>query len=281
MPPYGTHRCAAGGLTFTQPSKRGSLFRPIRSVFPSWPARIRAEFGQRAAAIVLTLLLEGLLALLLLTLAPSIKPHEEAAVTVFNLDTRPDSKQAVDPPESKVQDARTVKQLPQSELAPHQPVEPPPALLDPPWIAFSREQMAAAEMGAISPRSAPPSVARQPMVGPPDIATPGDTQRVAGQGPHGEPLYAASWYREPYDDELRGYLSAAHGPGWGLIACRTVPDYRVEDCVTVDEYPEGSNIARAVLAAAWQFRVRPPRIGGRLKIGEWVRIRIDYDVRRQ
>lgn len=148
-------------------------------------------------------------------------------------------------------------------------------------MELSREQMAAADIGAISPLPTPPSAARPAMMGPTDTGSPGDTQRVGGQGPHGEPLYAASWYREPYEDELRGYLSTAQGPGWGLIACRTVPEYRVEDCVTIDEYPQGSNIARAVLAAAWQFRVRPPRIAGRLKIGEWVRIRIDYGVRRQ
>lgn len=281
-PPCGKHRCAMGGLIFTRSSKRGSLSRSIRSIFPFWPERIRDGFGQRAAAIALTLLLEGVLALLLLTLAPPITPHEEeAAVTVINLDTRPDSERAPDPPKRNAQDARAVKQLPPSELAPHQPIEPPPASLDPPWIELSREQMAAAEIGAISPRPAPPSAAPQPMMGPPDTRTSGDTQRVGGQGPGGEPLYAASWYRKPYDDELRGYLSTARGPGWGLIACRTVPDYRVADCVAVDEYPAGSNIARAVLAAAWQFRVRPPRIGGQLRIGEWVRIRIDYDVRPQ
>ncbi|HMN55067.1 MAG TPA: hypothetical protein PKC32_12870 [Sphingopyxis sp.] len=97
-----------------------------------------------------------------------------------------------------------------------------------------------------------------------------------GTAPNGEPLYAASWYREPSDDELRGYLSTASGPGWGLIACRTAPDYRVEDCVGLDEYPNGSHINRAVLAAAWQFKVRPPRVGGRVLVGSWVRIRIDY-----
>jgi protein TonB len=102
---------------------------------------------------------------------------------------------------------------------------------------------------------------------------------MAGTGPNGEPLYAAQWYRRPYDNELSGYLTTASGPGWGLIACRTVADYRVEDCVAIDEYPQKSNIARAVLAAAWQFRVRPPRRGGRVLIGEWVGIRIDYGIR--
>jgi protein TonB len=65
-----------------------------------------------------------------------------------------------------------------------------------------------------------------------------------------------------------------------MIACRTVADFRVDDCVAVGE-SRGSQLVRAMLAAAWQFRVRPPRIGGRLQVGEWVRIRIDYGVRQR
>jgi len=102
-----------------------------------------------------------------------------------------------------------------------------------------------------------------------------------GTAPNGEPLYAAAWYREPRPDELRAYLSTASGPGWGLIACRTAPDYRVEDCVGLDEYPQGSQITRAILAAAWEFKVRPPSLGGRPLVGSWVRIRIDYGIRRR
>jgi protein TonB len=58
-----------------------------------------------------------------------------------------------------------------------------------------------------------------------------------------------------------------------------VREWRVEDCILLSENPAGSNIGRAVLAAAWQFKVRPPRLGGELKYGEWVRIRIDYTQR--
>jgi protein TonB len=54
----------------------------------------------------------------------------------------------------------------------------------------------------------------------------------------------------------------------------------VEDCVPLEEYPAGSEINRSVLAAAWEFRVRPPRLGGEPLVGAWVRIRIDYDYER-
>jgi protein TonB len=97
-----------------------------------------------------------------------------------------------------------------------------------------------------------------------------------GTAPNGEPLYAASWYERPRREALAAYLSTSRGPGWGLIACRTAPGYRVEDCVGLGEYPEGSQIMRSVLAAAWEFRVRPPRLGGRSMVGSWVRIRIEY-----
>ncbi len=117
-----------------------------------------------------------------------------------------------------------------------------------------------------------------PPAGPQDRGAAADTE-VVGTAPDGEPLYAAAWYRKPYDDELRGYLSTAQGPGWGLIACKTAPEWRVEDCVAIDESPRGSNIARSVLAAAWQFKVRPPRVGGQSLVGSWVRIRIDYEMR--
>jgi protein TonB len=89
-------------------------------------------------------------------------------------------------------------------------------------------------------------------------------------------MYAARWYREPTRQELAGYLSTASGPGSALIVCRTVSDFRVEDCELLGESPAGSQIGRAVLAAAWQFRVRPAIVGGQSQVGSWVRIRIDY-----
>jgi protein TonB len=99
---------------------------------------------------------------------------------------------------------------------------------------------------------------------------------VVGTAPGGQPLYAAQWHKRPTSAELSTYLPARMQNGWGMVACRTVEDYRVEDCREVGQSPPGSGLSRAVRLAAWQFRVRPPRIGGKPMIGEWVRIRIEW-----
>ena len=269
--------CSAGRVERRLIEVVSLLSQPIRVPVASLSERFRGAAGRRAAGLGLALLLEALLALLLLTLAPSVEPHrEDERATVFSFA----SEQAVEPEPVKAEPARvaTDPRPTQAEAQP-QPAAPAVVAAPPAIIQLSREQMAAAD---VSPPAAPPAAPAAPsrrVYGPPDTGVRSawaDTPRVDGMGPNGEPLYAASWYREPYPEELRGYLSAARGPGWGLIACRTAPNYRVEDCVAVGESPAGSNIARSVLAAAWQFKVRPPRVGGELRVGEWVRIRIDY-----
>lgn len=104
-----------------------------------------------------------------------------------------------------------------------------------------------------------------------------DDEAAAGGGPGGERLFDADWYRKPTHTELATYLPAtARQTGWGMIACQTTEGYRVENCRELGQAPAGSGFSRAVRQAAWQFRVLPPRIGGRPLIGAWVRIRIDY-----
>lgn len=100
--------------------------------------------------------------------------------------------------------------------------------------------------------------------------------KVVGRGPNGELLYAAEWAREPTDAELSGYLPKDAPNGYGLIACKTIPQDRVDDCIELENSPPGSHLASAVRQAAWQFRVRPPRKNGKELVGTWVRIRIDY-----
>ncbi len=108
-------------------------------------------------------------------------------------------------------------------------------------------------------------------------AASGGSSYGPGDGPGGAHLFNAEWYREPSGAELSGYMTpgANEGGNWAIIACKTLPDYHVEDCQELDETP-GSGLARALRRAAWQFLVRPPRLGGKPIIGAWVRIRFDF-----
>ncbi|WP_230769347.1 hypothetical protein [Sphingomonas sp. Leaf4] len=105
----------------------------------------------------------------------------------------------------------------------------------------------------------------------------GDAVADAGGGSGGgDRLYAADWYRRPTHAELSTYLSPRAQPGWGEIACRTIPNNQVTDCREIGQSARGSGLAGAVRQAAWQFRIVPPRVGGKPLIGVWVRIRITY-----
>lgn len=237
------------------------------------------------------MLAEVLLVLIVLTLGTSLTQHGQVGeiVDVVRFRASSDKQEAAKSPEPEKAKAKETKKVEKVEPKPPREVEPPKEPPKPvprpqpsplPKIAvLSPKQMATANIAPAQP-AAPAPAPNRAQFGPADTRSgaAADSKQV-GTGPHGEPLYAAAWYREPSDSELSGYLSTANGPGWGLIACRTVADYHVDDCVMLDEYPTGSNIGRAVLAAAWQFQVRPPRIGGRPQIGEWVRIRIDYGMR--
>ncbi|MFW2349837.1 hypothetical protein [Qipengyuania sp.] len=249
-------------------------------------ASLRQRYGdlprgvrERLPAIALTIAIEVLLVLTLLSLG-SVKREVVAMTDTLVAFTTP----AAQEDEAEDTPAPAPAEQPQAEQAEPTPLQPQPAEeaarrpLSPPLPAprpilrndFSLESV---------PQAAPPAPAAKPRAyGPAFTPSPGDTPRIAGSGPNGEPLYAARWYRQPYDDELAGYLSTTQGPGWGLIDCRTVADYRVEDCVVVAESPQGSGIGKAVQAAAWQFKVRPPQRGGRPMVGEWVRIRIYYEI---
>jgi protein TonB len=253
--------------------------------------RLRTPAGQRLVAIGLALLLEALLLLLLFSLGIGTTPAGDTDLTVVNLEAQDysgDAPQPSDEPEPEPEAAAD----PSPSEAQATPADPPPRPAEravPPSVSLpvpvARPTLPPPPVdrsGDVFPRPIQPLPPGRAVQGPPNRpgSSGADTARV-GTAPNGEPLYAAAWYREPADDELRGYLSTASGPGWGLIACRTAPDYRVEDCVAIAEYPQGSQINRAVLAAAWQFKVRPPRLGGRPQVGSWVQIRIDYGIERQ
>jgi len=251
--------------------------------------RVRARFGGRAIGIAAALTLEALILLLLLSLGASDFARERPAATLTTFEASASRDAPADEPEPTEEPAQpSAADSPAVEAVPDRvdeadvALEPVPSA--PAAISLPRQQAAPVSIAPPSrpePRAAPePDLGpvQGPVLGPADRAATADTQLV-GTAPNGEPLYAAAWYRRPYPDELAGFLSTASGPGWALIACRTVEEYRVEDCVALEESPRGSNIARSVLAAAYQFRVRPPRVGGRSLVGTWVRIRIDYNLR--
>lgn len=151
------------------------------------------------------------------------------------------------------------------------PVTPPK--VDVIWL--NRRDFAAADIDRV-PAPAP-GTARTTQA---DAGGDGGRDDVALTGqraPGGEPLYAAEWVTRPTDAQLSPYLPPGYaGEGWGLIACRTIPNYHVDDCQELGDFPRGSRLASAVRQAAWQFRVRPPRVGGKELVGAWVSIRIDY-----
>jgi protein TonB len=222
----------------------------------------RSPLRRRASGLALALTVNGALILALLTLGviplPERMPSQATIVDLI--------------PESHSRAAQSAKAVPKSNrpmvkpppiILPIKPtIAPPPTQPDNklPWIEMSSADLAAADLRNL-PKADPGE---------------GDSEEV-GRGPHGEILYAAEWAREPTDAELAGYLPRNAPDGWGLIACRTVPNNRVDDCVELGQSPAGSHLASAVRQAAWQFRVRPPRKGGKALVGEWVRIRIDYE----
>jgi protein TonB len=262
------------------------LFQPRPVPATPFVARVRNLAGRRTLGLGLAFAIEALLVLLLLTLGrgepPGVEKDHPTVVTFITDDVSEEAPAQRRSEPERQSEARPATQRPEpEEPRPPQPAEPPaapaapvaPAILPMPW------ELRPPNPFRTNDRPAPPA---RPLYGPPDNRSPAmrDTERV-GTAPNGEPLYAAEWYREPAADMMRSYLSTARGPGWGLIACRTAPDYRVEDCVALDEYPQGSQITRSALAAAWEFRVRPPRRGGQPLVGSWVRIRIDYGVGRR
>ncbi len=234
-------------------------------------------FGRRATAIAVALAIEVLLLLALLSLGLSGEPPPKPLVTDVRL-----SSEDVAEPEPEEPTPEKAEPSPAQQSQP-QPVETSTPVLAPAPVPVPVITLPQAPPAPAPPppaeRPRPPAAVIGPVYGPPDTGGPksDDSERV-GTAPNGEPLYAAKWYTEPGAD-FRGYLSSA-SPGWGLMACRTIPDFYVTDCVPLGE-TQGSMLTRSMLAGSGTLRVRPPRLGGRSLVGAWVRIRIDYTVQRK
>ncbi|HET9335446.1 MAG TPA: hypothetical protein VFO12_03445 [Sphingomicrobium sp.] len=245
----------------------------LHRAFPEYAAR--PPLSRRAGSLALALAIEVVLLLAFFTLnfRERDRPEFEGGrLTTFDIsaESRQDRSRSVQQPDQAAQ--------PKPRLSP--PI-PKPAIELPerplPMIEVSREVFAASDISKLGTAGGASRSGTELA----QAGGPGDSARV-GTAPNGEPLYAAEWYREPTDTELSAYLPKRlpEGGGWGMVACRTAPRYRVEDCVELGNSPPGSHLAGAVRQAAWQFLVRPPRVGGKTLVGEWVRIRIDYEVSR-
>lgn len=235
----------------------------------------RLSLRRRGGALVLTVLAHLLVALLLFRLAPTppTKPVEPPPVT-FTL--FPEAK--VEPtPEPRTVAVTKVKRP--SAGAPVARTRTPPAAVTPPaspppppvLLAGGKALFDAADISKLP--SHPGDAADADGGGAGGSGKDSVAAYGPGEGPGGERLYNAEWYREPTHAEIAGYWPAATNAGWGEIACRTIENYHVENCRGLGESPIGSGISRALRLAAWQFRVRPPRVGGHTLIGAWVRIR--------
>jgi len=224
-------------------------------------------------AMAVALAIELLLLLALLSLGRSVDLPKGRVVEV-SLKARDIAEDVAEEP------APDEQPPPPSERAAPQPVETAAPVLAPPAASVIPLPTAPrAPPAAEQPRPAPPAAVMGPAYGPPNTgASSSDDSVRVGTAPDGEPLYAAKWYREP-GREFWGYLSAASA-GSGLMACRTVADFYVADCVPLGDTP-GSMLNRSMLAGSGVLRVRPPRLGGRSLVGAWVRIRIDYAIRRE
>lgn len=240
---------------------------------PSW-SKIRQRAGGLAFALVLNLLL----LLALFTLSPTFDPpkKDDRMAVTFDIETgkKTEEKQAT---AEKAEKREEDKVTPQKQAAPvirppvpvEKPAEQPPSPF--PFITMNREQMAAADIGNM-----PKAVQGAPSDGQGSSAA----VQGPGDGPGGVQLYNAEWYRRPTDAELSPFLPAnAPAEGWGMVACKTIDHYHVENCQMIGESPMGSGFGRAVRLASWQFLVLPPRVNGKVMVGEWVRIRITYSRR--
>ncbi|TZG26588.1 hypothetical protein [Sphingomonas montanisoli] len=225
---------------------------------------------RRAVTLTIVAIIHALLLWAFLTLAPTADLRKSGLLKNFSLIQIDSDKQE----EKKA--ARAQKEQEKTPTVTVQrasaPTVPPPTPETRPlnMIVVSSEDFRAGDISNV-PR---PSGAA---AGNAQVAENGDAANQGQRAPNGERLYDAAWYREPTDAEMATYMPKRQLPdgAWGDVYCRTAPDWRVEDCHELGESPPGSGLARAVRLASWQFKVRPPRVGGKTQIGTWVRIRFD------
>ena len=225
---------------------------------------IRSRLRQRGVALLLTLLIEALILWLLFSalVTPKRSPSDPGLLTI-------DLRGATQAPRAAIAAHKSATRAKPDPVAPKSPkplVEATKSTA-PGFVVMSQADLDAGDISKVPSHRGEGG----------DTGTDSAAAYGPGQGPGGAPLYTAEWYREPTDGELELYLPPNRPPGaWAVIACQTVEKYHVENCRSLGESPPGSGLASGVRKAAWQFLVRPPRVGNKPLIGAWVRIRIDF-----
>ena len=240
---------------------------------------------RRGISLALTIVAHLLIAFLLWRLAPVLDPPKEPgrSLTVNMLPVGDNqstaTKSAKAPARATARASR--RTTPEPPAAPRTPapdasVPPPVDTPFPGYLVLSKNDFGASDVGKLPSRKSGGGAGKQLAAanGAGDGDS-GDSSAAAGIGPGGQRLYNAEWYVEPAQSQLSPYLPPNVPEGaWAEIACRTAARYTVEDCVQLGDSQPGSGLARGIREAAWQFKVRPPRINGKSQIGGWVRIRI-------
>lgn len=224
---------------------------------PDWR---RPSVSQRGLAIGLTLVAELIFLMILLGLGPATWTAREASKpTLVDLVKAPPA--PATQPTAKSAEATKGKPVSRATA----PRLPPSPLAKSPYLELTREEFAAADISKLG------SAGGQGQGR-------GESTASVGTGPGGVTLYRAEWYRgPPTDAELAFYLPRGVAPGsWAEVACKTIPDNRVENCQAIGESPPGSGLARALRLAGWQFRIRPPRIDGKPMVGTWVKVHLEF-----
>jgi len=200
-------------------------------------SRDRTPIGPRASGLALALGVNLLLLLLLLGIGKFTPgARKPADAIVVNLLRGEQSAPATSRPKTETAPTPRAASRPLPKpppiVLPSKPTIAPPKSR--PWVEMSKADMASADISNL-PQSSSGGES-------------GDSEEI-GRAPNGDVLYAAEWARHPTDAELAGYLPADAPEGYGLVACKTVPGDRVEDCVELETHPAGSHLARAVRLA--------------------------------
>ena len=227
----------------------------------------RPGLRQRAGVLGLILLVELIVLLLIIAFGGPRVRELIVPVSPISIVFVPNEAARTPAPQRRRSETKAAAKPAPPVPRPPRPPTPPVPRAELPYVPMSKLDLAASDISKLGTAAAPAA----------DSGAGAKTAAGPGEGPGGVTLYNAEWVVEPSNAQLRTYLPREVAAGsWALIACQTIAHNQVENCAQLGESPRGSGLSKAMRLAAWQFRVRPPRVDGKPMVGAWVRIRIDF-----